>query len=45
MGHPHIRRKGLQSTRKKPPDNDHEQNFKTNVFSEIPCTQVQLMRG
>ena len=31
MGHPHIRRKGLQSTRKKPLETDLENKWETNV--------------
>ena len=37
MGHIHIRRQGLQSTKDKPPDTDPEDKIKTNV---VFCTTV-----
>ena len=32
MGHLHMRRQGLQSTKEKPPDTDLEEKIKTNVL-------------
>ena len=37
MGHLHMRRQGLQSTKEKPPDTDLEEKIKTNV---VYCTDV-----
>ena len=38
MGHLHMKLQGLQSTRKKDPDTDLEERFKTNVAF---CTTVE----
>ena len=39
MGHLHMRRHGLQSTKEKPPDTNLEDKIKSNV---VYCTTVDL---
>ena len=45
MGHLHMRRQGLQSTKEKPPNIDLEENIKTNVIYYTTVDPITTKEG